>query len=456
MTWLRDVWNRLAAWADHQFTPGRPGWPGWLAGWLGLLAATWGVTALTMGGINSEARSAAEQKMRKVVWWAKVPPKQSKPDAPADGKSMTLVPTLDDLLEGEPATGPRVLAVAEVGAKNLDDLAPALRGVQPSEGEYWTRNDELTSKLFSAFFNKEPEDWFDRQISHVVPFQPLRREKLLRDDLGYTEVIRREDDDKQREQLLRHFGNLYGHLMKEMPCRLVRWVNGWVQVLAIAAFWLALLVAAKQYVQICAERRRANLFYPFAPALADGTPIDWRAPPAANGLWLTGPRRQAELVRLLDPEFGADPGILARMLRAGYEAYETADVNAQNLRDREAAAAAVERVAAAEHRRVDANMAALVYLGWCLPTLGFVGTVLGLGTALLTAGDMVTPVSELQRDAIQSVSIYLGRAFDKTFVALLLSLVLMAFVYGVRKAMEDVVLDFQDRVTRGVVGRLRG
>ncbi|MBX9625762.1 MAG: MotA/TolQ/ExbB proton channel family protein, partial [Gemmataceae bacterium] len=95
-------------------------------------------------------------------------------------------------------------------------------------------------------------------------------------------------------------------------------------------------------------------------------------------------------------------------------------------------------------------------LGWSLPTLGFIGTVLGLGTALLTAGDMVTPVSELQRDAIQTVSIYLGRAFDKTFIALLLSLVIMAFIYAVRHAEEAVVLTFHEQITRGVVRRLRG
>ena len=69
---------------------------------------------------------------------------------------------------------------------------------------------------------------------------------------------------------------------------------------------------------------------------------------------------------------------------------------------------------------------------------------------------MVTPVSELQRDAIQTVSIYLGRAFDKTFIALLLSLVIMAFIYAVRHAEEAVVLTFHEQITRGVVRRLRG
>jgi biopolymer transport protein ExbB/TolQ len=229
----------------------------------------------------------------------------------------------------------------------------------------------------------------------------------------------------------------------------IRWTNGWVQVTAIGLFWLGLLIVLVQYLALVTwERRRANEFFPFSSQLPER--VD-----DSHGHRLTSSLVHGQLKRLYSRALKRDPGTAVFMLRDVYEAYSREAENDEKRLDNESAASVLHHAAEHKMKKLESDMASLVYLGWALPSLGFIGTVLYLGTALLTAGDIVTPVSELQRDAIQTVSIYLGRAFDKTFVALVLSLVVMLFIYYVRWAQEAVVLEFQHKIARGVVRRLR-
>jgi hypothetical protein len=66
------------------------------------------------------------------------------------------------------------------------------------------------------------------------------------------------------------------------------------------------------------------------------------------------------------------------------------------------------------------------YLAWAVPSIGFVGTVLGIGSAMLTADEIISAGSDshAQESAIQVVTGHLGTAFDTTLVALLCSLLL--------------------------------
>ena len=60
---------------------------------------------------------------------------------------------------------------------------------------------------------------------------------------------------------------------------------------------------------------------------------------------------------------------------------------------------------------------------WAIPTIGFIGTVVGIGGALLETMN-VDAVNVIERSiAKSSVSTNIGVAFDTTLVALLLSLI---------------------------------
>lgn len=67
------------------------------------------------------------------------------------------------------------------------------------------------------------------------------------------------------------------------------------------------------------------------------------------------------------------------------------------------------------------------YVAWAIPSVGFIGTVIGIAASLELANQATTP------EGIKAVTDMLAVAFDTTLVALLLSLILM---YGIHSLQE--------------------
>jgi hypothetical protein len=97
--------------------------------------------------------------------------------------------------------------------------------------------------------------------------------------------------------------------------------------------------------------------------------------------------------------------------------------------------------------RLDSEMSMIRYIAWAIPSIGFVGTVRGIGNALGKAQ------AALEGD-ISAVTASLGTAFNSTLVALLLSLVLMFVVYQVQRMQEQLVMDVENHVQDKVVSKL--
>lgn len=100
-----------------------------------------------------------------------------------------------------------------------------------------------------------------------------------------------------------------------------------------------------------------------------------------------------------------------------------------------------EDVSSALHSRseiiqgeVEAEYATVRYLAWAIPSIGFVGTVLGIGQAMGAIG------GGSGGNQIAAAAGYLNTAFDTTFVSLVLSLILMFFVYRIQ-ADEDSLIN---------------
>lgn len=79
------------------------------------------------------------------------------------------------------------------------------------------------------------------------------------------------------------------------------------------------------------------------------------------------------------------------------------------------------------------------YAIWAIPSLGFLGTVAGIGQSLVASGDVLTDDVVAQRQAVRAISASLGTAFDTTFVALALSLVIMVVLH-VSERQDDRVI----------------
>lgn len=82
------------------------------------------------------------------------------------------------------------------------------------------------------------------------------------------------------------------------------------------------------------------------------------------------------------------------------------------------------------------------YLAWLIPTLGFIGTVVGIGLAISGFGRIIASVSSFAeiKGLIPGVTRDLGIAFDTTLLALVLTAILLASTAYVQKREEELLL----------------
>jgi biopolymer transport protein ExbB/TolQ len=100
----------------------------------------------------------------------------------------------------------------------------------------------------------------------------------------------------------------------------------------------------------------------------------------------------------------------------------------------EAATEAAHQVCESESNRLDSELSMIRYITWAIPSIGFIGTVRGIGSALGQA-------HEAMAGDIAGVTASLGVAFNSTFVALLISMVVMFFMHQLQLMQERLVLD---------------
>ncbi len=89
-----------------------------------------------------------------------------------------------------------------------------------------------------------------------------------------------------------------------------------------------------------------------------------------------------------------------------------------------------------ESDRLDSELSMVRYIAWAIPSVGFIGTVRGIGDALGQAYKAV-------EGDISGVTVSLGVAFNSTFVALVLSIVIMFCLHQLQLSQERLVLDVQ-------------
>ncbi len=105
-------------------------------------------------------------------------------------------------------------------------------------------------------------------------------------------------------------------------------------------------------------------------------------------------------------------------------------------------------VCEAESERLDSELSMVRYLAWAIPSIGFIGTVRGIGEALGQAHKAV-------EGEISGVTQSLGVAFNSTFIALLLSIVLMFVLHQLQLQQERLVLDTETYLDSHLVRHLQ-
>jgi len=112
------------------------------------------------------------------------------------------------------------------------------------------------------------------------------------------------------------------------------------------------------------------------------------------------------------------------------------------------AAHAAKEVSGEEGERMESELSIVRYIAWAIPSIGFIGTVRGIGQALQQAHQAV-------EGDISGVTQNLGTAFNSTFVALVLSIFLMFLIHQLQRAQERLVLDTEKYCEANLVRYLR-
>ena len=102
-----------------------------------------------------------------------------------------------------------------------------------------------------------------------------------------------------------------------------------------------------------------------------------------------------------------------------------------------------------EADRLESELSMIRYISWAIPSIGFIGTVRGIGEALAQADKAV------QGD-IAGVTQSLGVAFNSTFIALLISIFLMFLVYQLQLLQERLVFDSQNYLDDKLIRHMKG
>jgi biopolymer transport protein ExbB/TolQ len=101
-----------------------------------------------------------------------------------------------------------------------------------------------------------------------------------------------------------------------------------------------------------------------------------------------------------------------------------------------------------ESERLDSELSMVRYIAWAIPSVGFIGTVRGIGEALAQAHKAV-------EGDIAGVTQSLGVAFNSTFIALLISIVLMFLLHQLQLQQERLVLDTRTWLDQRLIQHLQ-
>ena len=163
--------------------------------------------------------------------------------------------------------------------------------------------------------------------------------------------------------------------------------------------------------------------------------------PLSEGMRIL-PEDTREFARPLESLPGGEAeSLLPRVLRTGLHRFRA-------TRSIQGASEIVHSLCESEAERLESELSMVRYIAWAIPSIGFIGTVRGIGDALGQAHRAV------QGD-IAGVTQSLGVAFNSTFIALLISIVLMFALHQLQLVQERLVFEAEEYAERHLISHLQ-
>lgn len=108
----------------------------------------------------------------------------------------------------------------------------------------------------------------------------------------------------------------------------------------------------------------------------------------------------------------------------------------------------VKTLANVNGRKFEGKQSLVRYVAWAIPSIGFIGTVLGIANALGAANEAMDP------EGIEHVTSLLMVAFDTTLIALLLNVVLTFSLNALGGRMETFFAQIEEYIIENLINRI--
>jgi len=185
----------------------------------------------------------------------------------------------------------------------------------------------------------------------------------------------------------------------------------------------------------------AIMAYKGAVAMREHRLLGMELIPLAEGTRIL-PEDAREYIRTIHSLPGPDTRLLLpRSLVSALQRF-AATRNVQDVSD------TAHGVCDAESDRLESELSMVRYIAWAIPSIGFIGTVRGIGDALGKAHQAI-------EGNIAGVTQSLGVAFNSTFIALLISIGLMFLMHQLQLQQERLVLDTETYVDEHLIQHLQ-
>lgn len=167
--------------------------------------------------------------------------------------------------------------------------------------------------------------------------------------------------------------------------------------------------------------------------------LDLIAPPPGTSILPNDTREYARPIQALPDE--ESRFLLPRALLMALHRFRST----RNIQD---VSNSIHALCESESDRLDSELSMIRYIAWAIPSIGFLGTVRGIGQALGQA-------HQAAQGDIAGVTQSLGVAFNSTFVALLISIVVMFLLHQLQLAQERLVLDTESYCDNQLIQHLQ-
>jgi biopolymer transport protein ExbB/TolQ len=176
-------------------------------------------------------------------------------------------------------------------------------------------------------------------------------------------------------------------------------------------------------------------------AIRERAMLDRQLVPLAEGMRILpeDTREYLRQVQALPP--GERALLLPRALQNALQRFGAT----RNVQD---ASSSTNTLIMSEGERLESELSMIRYILWAIPSIGFIGTVRGIGAALSQANRAVS-------GDISGVTESLGVAFNSTLIALLISILLMFLVHQLQLVQERLAFDTQGYLDEYLIRHLQ-